>query len=185
MRPNSIYDAIIKTMKKIILSLIFLGILSAASYFFVSNKDEGQLRSTSQSNRTATEVTLKEFTWSATDIDPGPGNAGSDFISASNLQVSAFDKTYRVNGYLNKEVYGCRGVTNDYRDSVLAQYDSSYSSAFFMNAVSYYLCPSMGGGDLFVIVEADNGYKVKHYPYGDGQTPFTKLNPVTLFVIQE
>lgn len=42
-----------------------------------------------------------------------------------------------------------------------------------------------GGGDLFTVEETADAYAVKHYPYGDGLTPFTKLSPATLFSIKK
>jgi hypothetical protein len=187
-RSTISYHVTIKPMKKIVFALIFLGIVVASLYIFMSNKDVGQLKSTSQSNEADTEVTSEDFTWSTTDLEQGPKNGGSDFISASSLEVSAFGKTYRINDYLNEKIYGCKSGPKYDRvsqDLGLAQYDSSYSPTFLLNAVSYYLCPAMAGGDLFVIEETSGGYGMKHYPFGDGRTPFTKLNPAILFTIQK
>jgi hypothetical protein len=136
-------------------------------------------------NGAETGATAESFAWSATKIDQAPSTGGSDFTSEFNLRVSAFGKTYRINDYVDAKISGCRDVTADYRDSILVQYDNSYSSVFFANASSYYLCASVGGGDLFVIEKVGNGYEVKHYKYGDGLSPLTKLTPKVLFTIQK
>lgn len=176
-------------MKKIITLAALIAALGVFYYLYTSgtkvlNTEPNESYSMIQDTLPKESVTTMDFTWTATSLDGAP-TGGSDFISAFDLSVSASDRTYQVNDYLDKKIYGCREVSNESRDSILSQYDNLYTSAFLSASVSSYLCASMGGGDLFVIEKNGDGYVAYHYSYSDGSTPLTQSKPVRLFSIQK
>lgn len=170
-------------MKKVILIVIALVLLIGLYYFVNDNKDASELPEALNQQESSGEILGSEdFVWSATRLQEGPAG-GSDFISTSELTLSVSGETYVINDYLEGSIYGCQQVTSSYRDGILEQYDVSYAPDFFIQFTSYYLCPSMGGGNLFVVDEVGEEYMIEHYVYGDGRAPFTETEPAILFSI--
>lgn len=172
-------------MKKIILITSTVLILIGLYYFVSNSKETSEVSKTVNQQPSSNEfLNSEDFVWSDKRLQEGPGG-GSDFISTSELKLSVNGQTYIINDYLEDSIYGCQQINDEYRDSILQQYDNSYSPDFFSNFVSYFSCNTMGGGDLFVVKETEDMYEVQHYNYGDTPTPFTDTEPQQLFTISK
>jgi hypothetical protein len=107
-----------------------------------------------QTNDIETEVNKSPaISWEAEENPP----VGND-ISTYSLYLRVDEKVYDIKEYFNEDLYGCRDFAKIARPEGTSAPEGSLSDQ---------LCYVMAGGDLFYIIESEDGYQVLHKKVGD------------------
>lgn len=107
--------------------------------------------------------------WRYVEI-PKPDSTGTQDFPTYTLRLYVNGKSYRINDYWKKPLYGC-GANQDVRNQ---------GTEAPVEAISDHLCYVMGTGDLFTVVRSGDKYTVMHALVGDVPE---KQEPTILFTI--